>query len=250
MVRVIFSLKLTISENNLTFIIKKLLTKIKSYCSIRPSGTRDPNMHLPEDKEINYMEESIKIAKIKKSCHAGKIAANIFLALAIFMLAVGICGGIKVLVMGKEFDDMVTSGRFAGVVSTDDEIGSASAININLGSVPLDIHSDIPAVQAAIDDHPMSVVYGTYILSMSIIMLAVIALIFLVRSVFAIIEKEGNPFTVTVRKRIKTVLIATSIVLFLTSGTGPAILGILVTVAINAILDYGITLQTQADETL
>ena len=109
-------------------------------------------------------EESVKIAKIKKSCHAGKIAANIFLALAIFMLAVGIWGGVKVLVMGKEFDDMVTSGRFAGVVSTNDEIGSASAVNINLGSIPLDIHSDIPAVQAAIDDHPMSVVYGTYIL--------------------------------------------------------------------------------------
>ena len=81
-------------------------------------------------------------------------------------------------------------------------------------------------------------------------MVAVVALIFLVRSVFAIIEKEGNPFTVTVKKRIKTVLIATSVVLFLTSGTGPAILGILVTIAVNAILDYGITLQTQADETL
>lgn len=202
-------------------------------------------------KEIGFMnEESVKIAKIKKSCHAGKIAANIFLALAIFMLAVGIWGGVKVLVMGKEFDDMVTSGRFAGIVSTNDEIGSASAVNINLGSIPLDIHSDIPAVQAAIDDHPMSVVYGTYILSMSFIMVAVVALIFLVRSVFAIIEKEGNPFTVTVKKRIKTVLIATSVVLFLTSGTGPAILGILVTIAVNAILDYGITLQTQADETL
>lgn len=138
-------------------------------------------------------EESVKIAKIKKSCHAGKIAANIFLALAIFMLAVGIWGGVKVLVMGKEFDDMVTSGRFAGVVSTNDEIGSASAVNINLGSIPLDIHSDIPAVQAAIDDHPMSVVYGTYILSMSFIMVAVVALIFLVRSVFAIIEKEEIP---------------------------------------------------------
>jgi ABC-type uncharacterized transport system YnjBCD permease subunit len=65
----------------------------------------------------------------------------------------------------------------------------------------------------------MSVVYGTYILSMSFIMVAVVALIFLVRSVFAIIEKEGNPFTVTVKKRIKTILIATSVVLFLTSGT-------------------------------
>ena len=139
-------------------------------------------------------EESVKIAKIKKSCHAGKIAANIFLAISIFMLAVGIWGGIKVLVMGKEFDNMVTSGRFAGIISTNDEIGSASAININLGSVPLDIHSDIPAVQEAIDDHPISVIYGSYILSMSMIMVAVVALIFLVRSVFAIIEKEGNPF--------------------------------------------------------
>ncbi|MBQ3595557.1 MAG: hypothetical protein II981_09140, partial [Bacteroidales bacterium] len=39
------------------------------------------------DYEIGFMnEESVKIAKIKKSCHAGKIAANIFLVLAIFML--------------------------------------------------------------------------------------------------------------------------------------------------------------------
>lgn len=195
-------------------------------------------------------EESLKIAKIKKSCHAGKIAANIFLVLSIFTLIVGIWGGTKVLVMGRDFDDMVNSGRLAGVVSTTDEIGTASIVNINMGSIPFDIHSDIPSVQAAIDDHPLSVVYGSYILSMSFIMVAVVALMFLVRSVFAIIEKEGNPFTSTVKKRITTVLIATSVVLFLTSGTAPAILGILLTIAVNAILDYGITLQTQSDETL
>ena len=75
-------------------------------------------------------------------------------------------------------------------------------------------------------------------------------LIFLIRSVFAIIEKESTPFTTVVKKRVTLVLIITSVVLFLTSGTAPGVLCILLTWAVNAILDYGVTLQVQSDETL
>lgn len=195
-------------------------------------------------------EENIKLAKIKKSCHIGKIISTIVLALSLFMLVVGIWGGIKVLSMGKAFDDMVTKDTYTGVFSSSNNAGSVAVIDVKFSSLPLDLRSDIPAVQEALDDHPLSVIYGSYILSMSVIMLAVVALVFLVRSVFAIIEKEGNPFTTKVKKRIKVVLIATSVMLFLTSGTGPCILGILIMLAVNAILDYGITLQTQSDETV
>jgi hypothetical protein len=195
-------------------------------------------------------EENVKLAKIRKSCHIGNIISTVVLVLSLFMLVVGIWGGIKVLSMGKAFDEMVTKETYNGVFSASNNSGSVSVVDVKFSSLPLDLRSDIPAVQEALDDHPLSVLYGSYILSMSVIMLAVVALVFLVRSVFAIIEKEGNPFTIHVKRRIKAILIATSVMLFLTSGTGPCILGILIAIAVNAILDYGITLQTQSDETL
>ena len=72
----------------------------------------------------------------------------------------------------------------------------------------------------------------------------------LVSSIFAMIEKEPNPFTVKVKKKITTVLIVTCVILALTAGTAFTALGIVITWVINAIFDYGITLQTQSDETL
>ena len=195
-------------------------------------------------------EENVKIARIKKSCRAGKIVSTVICIASVFTLIIGIIGSIKVFSMGKEFDEMFSTGRFAGVISTSDEIGSASAININLGAVPGEIHSDIPAVQAAIDDHPLCMLYGSYILGATIIMAIFTVLIFLIRSVFSIIEKESTPFTTVVKKRVTLVLIITSVVLFLTSGTAPGVLCILLTWAVNAILDYGVTLQVQSDETL
>ena len=196
------------------------------------------------------MEESLKITKIKKSCHTGKIVSMVlFVVAAVFVIAC-IIGGSKILGMGKEFDDMVTNGRLAGVISTSDEIGSVSAVKINLGSIPTEMHSDIPSVQAAIDDHPLSVMYGTYTLIVALLLAITAVLFLLVRSVFAMIEKEATPFTTKVKKRVTLVLIATCIILFLTTGSGFAILFALITWAVNAILDYGITLQIQSDETL
>ena len=73
-------------------------------------------------------EENVKIARIKKSCRAGKIVSTVICIASVFTLIIGIIGSIKVFSMGKEFDEMFSTGRFAGVISTSDEIGSASAI--------------------------------------------------------------------------------------------------------------------------
>ena len=195
-------------------------------------------------------EENLKIAKIKKSCHAGKIVSRILFVVVVIFTVLGIVGGIKVLRMGKDFDERINNGSFAGIISTSDEIGSASAIKINLGSLPTEIHSDIPAVQAALEDHPMSVMYGSYVLFFSFVFALTGVMFLLVSSIFATIEKEPNPFTVKVKKRITTVLIVTCVILALTAGTAFTALGIVITWVINAIFDYGITLQTQSDETL
>jgi hypothetical protein len=195
-------------------------------------------------------EESVKISKIKKSCHTGTIVSRILAVICAIFTIIGIVGGIKVLSMGKEFDNMVNYGRFSGLISTSDEIGSASAVTINLGSIPTELHSDIPAVQAAINDHPLSVMYGSYVLFFGLIFILTTAMFFMISSIFTIIEKEATPFTAKVKKRITTVLIVTCVILALTTGSAFAVLCAIITWVINAILDYGITLQTQSDETL
>ena len=202
-------------------------------------------------KENGIMnEENAKLAKIKKSCRIGKKVSNI---LFILMLVGAICltvYGIKVFADGKKFDDQIKSAEAAGVISTSDEIGSVSGVSINLGSLPTNLHSDVPAIQAAIDDHPYSIFYGSWITFSGVGMLIIAILMLLVKSVFATIEKESTPFTPKVKKKVTVVLIIISALFLCTTGTGFAVIGALITWAVNAILDYGMTLQTQYDETL
>ena len=195
-------------------------------------------------------EENVKIAKIKKSCHVGKNVSIVLFVLSLVFSVLTLAASIKMWNMGKEFDDMVINGMLSGVVSTNDEIGSASAIKINMGSIPNNMHSDIPAVQAAIDDHPISVAWSCWFLFFFLVLAITAVMFLLLGSVFSIISKEANPFTAKVKKRVTTVLIFTSVILFLTSGTFSGAICLVITWVVNAILDYGMTLQVQADETL
>ena len=82
-------------------------------------------------------------------------------------------------------------------------------------------------------------------------MIAVCAVLMkLISGTFAIIEKEDNPFTDKVIKRVTVVMIIVSAFLFFTAGASFGILGGLVTLVVYSILDYGKTLQIQSDETL
>jgi len=195
-------------------------------------------------------EENAKIAKIKKSCRIGKKVSGILFVIAVIGAIACFISGIFILASGKKFDDSVKEAEAAGYISTTDEFGSAKSFNINLGSLPKNIHSDIPAWQDAIEDHPLSFSYGMYVLVMGVGVAIVAVTIMLIKSVFATIEKEETPFTAKVKKKVTIVLIITSGIVMCTVGAGFAVLGVLITWAVNAILDYGITLQTQSDETL
>ena len=195
-------------------------------------------------------EESVKIAKIKKSCRVGKTVSFVLFAVCIIFSILTLVASIKMWNMGKEFDDMVTNAMLSGVVSANDEIGSASTVSVNLGSVPANMHSDIPSIQAAIDDHPMSVAWSTWFLFFCLILAITAVMFLLLGSVFSTIAKEANPFTAKVKKRVTIVLIFTSVILFLTAGTSSGAICLVVAWVVNTILDYGMTLQVQADETL
>lgn len=195
-------------------------------------------------------EENVKLAKIKKSCRIGKKVSTVLFVVLLVGAVCMLIYGIKVFADGKKFDDQITSAQAAGIISTSDEFGSASAVNINLGSLPSTLHSDIPSVQAALDDHPYSIVYGSYITFAGVVMIIISVMLLLVRSVFALVEKEATPFTAKVKKRVTIILAVISALFLFTAGSGLALIGALVTWAVNAILDYGISLQRQYDETL
>jgi len=195
-------------------------------------------------------EENAKLNKIKKSCHVGKIVSNILCIFFTIGFISGIIGSILCFSMGRELDDLVQQQVERGVIDTSDRIGNVSLFEINLGVVPANIKSDNPAIQAALDDHPMSVLYGGYMLVLGISFAIVAVLSKMVGSIFGLIEKENTPFTRKVQKRVFIVMIITSVLLFLTTGTPFGTLCVLLTWVVHNVLGYGMTLQTESDETL
>jgi len=195
-------------------------------------------------------DENVKIARIRKSCHVGKIVSNILCIFFAIGFVAAIAGGIMTLAQGKEFDERIADAQARGVIDYSDKVVAARVFDFNLGIMPQNIESDIPAVQEALADHPMSVMYGTYMLFIGIGFAIISVLSKLVSSIFGLIEKENTPFTDKVKKRVTITMIITTAILFLTTGTPFGLLFALLTWVVYAVLDYGKTLQVQSDETL
>lgn len=195
-------------------------------------------------------EENVKIAKIKKSCHAGKIVSNVLSIFFVIGFIASLVGGIMILAEGKEFDERIQQSEEMGYIDNADRIGSARLFDINIGIVPENIESDIPAVQEALKDHPRSVMWGSYMLIMGLAFAVVAVLSKLVSSIFSLIEKENTPFNDKVKKRVTIAMIITTVILFMTTGTPFGVLFILLTWVVRSVLEYGKTLQIESDETL
>ena len=195
-------------------------------------------------------DENVKIARIKKSCHVGKILSNILCIIFAVVFVAGIAGGIMIFAEGRSFDERLADQQARGVIDSSDRFVAARAFDFNLGIVPENIESDIPAIREALADHPMSVVYGTYMIFIGVIFAIVAVLSKLVSSIFGLIEKENTPFTDKVKKRVTIAMIITTAILFLTTGTPLGVLFALLTWVVYTVLDYGKTLQVQSDETL
>ena len=195
-------------------------------------------------------EENVKLAKIKKSCHAGKIVTRILFIIAVVGTIMAIAGGSIILAMGKDFDNVINQATEEGYIDPDaNYILSVRVFGFSISDKE-SFHSDIPAIQEMLNDRPYSLIFGIYVIAMGFMVAIVAVLMKLVESVFALIETEDTPFTDKVRRRVTIVLIVTSVFLLMTMNAAFGILGALVTWVVNAILDYGKTLQIQSDETL
>lgn len=198
--------------------------------------------------EMNVMND--KLLKIKKSSHAGKIVANILCIICIVGCVCCLIGGAAILSgadkLEGQFQEMTEDGRFDPSVNR-----IASVRMVSFESVDPDKwESDVPAIQNALDDHPYCFIYGMYIFMAAGILAVVAVLMKLVNGTFALIEKEDNPFTDKVIRRVVIVLAVISGLILMTSGAAMGVLGALVTWVVYTVLDYGKTLQIQADETL
>lgn len=191
-----------------------------------------------------------KLLKIKKSCHAGKIIANVLCIICIVGCVCSLIAGIALVANADEFEPQIQQIADEGRLdSADNRIVSVRMFSFDSVD-PSDWESDLPAMQKALDEHPYCIIYGVYVIMAAGILAVVAVLMKLVNGTFALIEKEDNPFTDKVIKRVTIVLGIISGLLLITSGAAWGLLGGLVTWVVYTVLDYGRILQIQADETL
>ena len=195
------------------------------------------------------MNENEKIERIKKSCKYGKIVSNIIFIIFVVLAVCAAVGSGVIFNMGKDYDQMVEKYIEEGKVFTEDSVGSVRVFNINVGN-PSNMTSDSEFIQKALDDHPYCVTNGLYCIIFSAIMIVIAVTVKLISSVFDLIEKEDNPFTDNVIKRVTVVMGVSSAMLFFTTGLLFGIIGAITTWVVYMIMDYGRMLQIQADETL
>lgn len=195
------------------------------------------------------MEENVKLEKIKKSCNTGEKVTNVIFVIAVVCSI--ICLIMITLIANKtdEFEAWVQKGIDAGYITTENSIGSVSTINISILD-PNTIHSDSQVIRNVLETKPYSVIFIMYCLFGCFIFIVLAVMIKLIGSVFRIIREEDNPFTDKAIRRIVTVMIAASIVMFFSPGTVYGVMGLIITWVVYTIMDYGKTLQIQADETL
>lgn len=191
-----------------------------------------------------------KLLKIKKSCKAGRLVANILCIIVIVGCVLSMVAGIFITAradtLETKFEQYVEDNSLN---PGENRIASVRMFSFDTPD-PDKWESDVPAIQKALDEHPYTFLYGMYLFMAAGILAVVAVLLKLINGTFLLIEKEENPFTDKVIKRVTIVLGIISALLFMTSGAALGILGALITWVVYTVLDYGKTLQIQADETL
>lgn len=201
-------------------------------------------------------EENIKLARIQKSSKVAHIVSKIFFFLCMVATMICLITGLVLIIGRKNFDPKLIEGLSSSQKSATLSVGNVQFATIEEGDfkVAEDMKwtSDVPRLEQFFrdnDDSP-SLIIGFYLLAMSLLVALLTVCFHLISGIFALILKEGNPFTDKVIKRVLVTMIILSVLLLSTQGAGFGILAGLITWVVYTILDYGRTLKIQADETL
>jgi len=194
-------------------------------------------------------QENIKLKEVKKSCGAVRKVAVILTIILIVGCVASAIGSIAIFSMGNEFDTIVQEAEEKGVID-EGSIGKSKGL-IKIDSFDIEnIETDSAWLREKLDEAPMSIIYGSYTITVSIIMAVLAVVMSIISKSFKIMEEEDSPFTDKVIKRMTITMIILSVIIGCTAGTGFGILMGFMTWAVYTILDYGKVLQIQSDETL
>ncbi|MBO4459645.1 MAG: hypothetical protein J5715_08685 [Clostridiales bacterium] len=195
-------------------------------------------------------EENVKLAKIKKSSSVGKKVTNILAIIVIVATIILLATGIAFIAGGDQLEDKLAQAAASGTLEEpSNKFMYASTINIEMFN-PNEIKTSVPALKVALEARPYTIGYGIYMIAMCIPLIIAAVVLKILASGFATIEKEDNPFTPAVIKKVTIVMIILSVLLALTVSFAYGAVGAIATWLIRSVFDYGRTLQIQSDETL
>jgi len=190
-------------------------------------------------------EETLKLAKVKKSC---KVTATVSQVLEIILIAatcICIVGAIICFCLNKDVNESIAT------ISTQSEMKEFMNISnalddVSIGGIlKLTVHMEQLTAEGQYGIASGIVcLFGAVICGMT-------ALVFdMIRRIFKTIRTSETPFSPEVLKGIRILSIIICAELLLMSGVGTAALAALISWSIYNILDYGFTIQQQIDETL
>ena len=190
--------------------------------------------------------DNAKLERIKKSCRVGAKVTRILMIIMIVATVIGIAGGITILKMGPKYDEMAIATGNEQAFSSHGSSFSVLNMNMELDSMK----SDIPALQEYIDNSPLAASHGITILSISLASILAIVLLAMTNATFKKMSESDTPFTPEIKKRILITMIILAVAVGLTMGLSEGALIVILAWIVTSILDYGISLQQQYDETL
>lgn len=194
-------------------------------------------------------EQIIKLDKVKKSCKAVKIVSMILFVLTLAGTLLTLITGIVFMNSGSKYDDSLQS--FLSNENTRITFGDGIIKYSEDGKTFVsNLRSDVSSLDEKLSDMSLTFSVGIFCMVIAVIFITISVPIYCFYSVFNLISKEESPFSDRVIKRLRICFVVITVVLFLTTNNGVAILSAFFTWALYTIMDYGRILQIQSDETL
>ena len=181
-------------------------------------------------------EQNMKLLQVKKSCKTARKVSLVFTIMMDIAAIVSLAAAIIVLVMKDTINSTLLNN--ADHLSFENTIGVHGLLSISVNLTNM------------INDHRYASVIATYCFFGAFVA-AMLAIIFgMLLRIFSTVEKSDSPFSEDVLKSMKKTFISLSVLAILFVGVGAGLILALFLWCIYTIMDYGMTLQLEVDDTI
>lgn len=185
-------------------------------------------------------EEETKLAKLRKSC---TVTSKIINAFRIMVTVGAICCAIAAIGIGifhERIDSQITKDDFISQKSIYNSISSEFTL---MSRMNFDFDDYI-------EKEEYSAIFASFCACGAVICIITAVLFSLLRRIFKTMADSSSPFNDEALTRLKKVFIGLIVFTVLCGSVGTAIVVGLVCLCTYRLIDYGVTLQNQFDETV